>query len=64
MGIDFSKFPCIANDDFEDMIEFFMETNSEFRKRDNTINSIRNPSMIHKTSRVSLRIIEKIFNLQ
>ena len=64
MGIDFSKFPCIANDDFEDMLEFFMETNSEFRKRDNTINSIRNPSMIHKTSRVSLRIIEKIFNLQ
>lgn len=47
MGIDFSKFPCIANDDFEDIQEA-METNSEFRKRDNTINSIRNPSMIHK----------------
>lgn len=63
-GINFEKFPCIHNDDFMDFIDFFTEINREFRKRDNSISSTKNPTMVMKTSRLSFRIVKKIVNFK
>jgi len=62
-NIDFNKFPFIQNENFEDLIAFFTQTDSELKKI-NCSFGFRNPTIVAKTLKISSSIIDKILSIK
>lgn len=62
-NIDFSKFPFIQNESFDELISFFKETDSEL-KRIHGISGFHNSTIVTKTLKVSSSIIDKILSIK
>ena len=57
-------YPFVHNDTFADLIEICMKINGEFRERDNTVSLFKNPTILMKTLKMSLRICNAINNIK
>lgn len=62
-NIDFNKFPFIQNENFEDLVAFFTQTDSELKKI-NCSFGFRNPTIVAKTLKISSSIIDKILSIK
>lgn len=68
VGIDFSKFPLLENETFEDIVNIYTKNNVELRVRQRATNEgknlLREKSIIGKTINISRSMVDKIVEIK